>query len=342
MKIGIIGCGFWAGYQVAAWREADAALEFAFCDRDAAKAQALASRFGPARAYEEAREMLDQEMPDLVDIITSPEMHAALTELAAEKGIPVICQKPMAPDWETARRMVSICREAGIPFYIHENFRWQLPMRKVKALLQDDRIGTPFRARMYFNSAFPVFENQPFLAELEKMMVADVGVHLLDVCRFLFGEVQSVYCLNQRINPKIRGEDVSTMLLQMKSGMSCTIEMSYASIVDYECFPQTLLEIEGTTGSIRLAKDLQVRVTHLSGQDELSMALLNYDWVHPQYAVVQSSMVAIHRHFLSALAGNIPVETSGEDNLKTLQLTYAAYESAETGKVVEIPALEIN
>jgi predicted dehydrogenase len=342
MKIGIIGCGFWAGYQVAAWREADAALEFAFCDRDAAKAQALASRFGPARAYEEAREMLDQEMPDLVDIITSPEMHAALTELAAEKGIPVICQKPMAPDWDTARRMVSICREAGIPFYIHENFRWQLPMRKVKALLQDDRIGTPFRARMYFNSAFPVFENQPFLAELEKMMVADVGVHLLDVCRFLFGEVQSVYCLNQRINPKIRGEDVSTMLLQMKSGMSCTIEMSYASIVDYECFPQTLLEIEGTTGSIRLAKDLQVRVTHLSGQDELSMALLNYDWVHPQYAVVQSSMVAIHRHFLSALAGNIPVETSGEDNLKTLQLTYAAYESAETGKVVEIPALEIN
>ncbi len=61
MRIGIIGCGFWAGYQVAAWREADPRVQFAFCDRVAEAAQALAARFGPAPWYADAEAMLNAE-----------------------------------------------------------------------------------------------------------------------------------------------------------------------------------------------------------------------------------------------------------------------------------------
>lgn len=336
MRIGVIGCGFWAGYQVAAWREADPRLQFAFCDRVAEAAQTLAERFGPAPWYTDAEAMLHEETLDVVDIISSPDTHAALTELAAQRGLPVICQKPLAPTWESAQRMVHVCQQAKVPLYVHENFRWQQPIRRLKGLLDSNVIGTPFRARIYFNSAFPVFDNQPFLAQLERMMLADVGVHLLDVSRFLFGEVERLFCRTQRVNPAIRGEDVATLLLETKSGMTVTVEMSYASVTDYECFPQTLVEVEGDQGSVRLSPDFHFTVTTREGQHPEQLTLPDYDWVHPQYAVVQSSMVAIQQHFLAGLCEGKPVETSGADNLKTLQLVEAAYASAQRGEVVRI------
>ncbi len=336
MRIGIIGCGFWAGYQVAAWQEADPGLQFAFCDRTAEAAQSLAERFGPAPCYDDAEAMLNEEALNAVDIISSPDTHAALTELVAARGLPVICQKPLAPDFESAQRMVRICKAAKVPLYVHENFRWQQPIRHLKKLLDSDAIGTPFRARLYFNSAFPVFDNQPFLAQLERMMLADVGVHLLDVSRFLFGEVTRLFCRTQRVNPGIKGEDVATLLLETAGGMTVTVEMSYASVVDYECFPQTLVEVEGDRGSVRLGPDFRFVITTPAGQRTEQLTLPTYDWVHPQYAVVQSSMVEIHRHFLAGLRDRRPVETSGADNLKTLRLVEAAYDSAERGEVVGI------
>ncbi len=272
----------------------------------------------------------------MVDIISSPNTHAALTELVAARGLPVICQKPLAPDFESAQRMVQVCQEAKVPLYVHENFRWQQPIRHLKKLLDSDAIGTPFRARLYFNSAFPVFDNQPFLAQLERMMLADVGVHLLDVSRFLFGEVTRLFCRTQRVNPGIQGEDVATLLLETAGGMTVTVEMSYASVVDYECFPQTLVEVEGNRGSVRLGPDFRFTVTTREGQRTEQLTLPTYDWVHPQYAVVQSSMVEIHRHFLAGLREGQAVETSGADNLKTLRLVEAAYESAERREAVGI------
>ncbi len=337
MRIGVIGCGFWAGYQVAAWREADPRLEFAFCDRTAEAAQSLAERFGPAPWYADAEVMLNEEALDAVDIISSPDTHAALTALAAQRALPVICQKPLAPDFASAQRMVRTCEAAKVPLYVHENFRWQQPIRHLKKLLDNDTIGTPFRARIYFNSAFPVFKNQPFLAQLERMMLADVGVHLLDVGRFLFGEVTRLYCQTQRVNSDIKGEDVATLLLETVGGMTVTVEMSYASVVDYESFPQTLVEVEGNRGSVRLGPDYCFTVITREGQRPEQLTLPSYDWVHPQYAVVQSSMVEIHRHFLAGLRDGQAVETSGADNLRTLRLVEAAYESVKRGEVVGIP-----
>lgn len=336
MKIGIIGCGFWAGYQVAAWREADPSLEFTFCDRTEARASAMATRFGASEWFTDASTMLKSESLDAVDIITTPETHASLTKLVASHGIPVICQKPMAPVLAEAEEMVAVCNQLQVPFYVHENFRWQIPLRHLKQLLDQGRIGAPFRARLYFNSGFPIFENQPNLAELDQFILSDLGVHVLDVCRFLFGEVKRLFCLNQRVNPNIKGEDVCTILLEMESGLTCTVEVSYASIVDYECFPQTLAEVEGNRGFVRVSPDYKFTTTTSNGQDEQLLIVPNYDWVHPEYAVVHTSMVAIHQNFLEGLRDGKPVETTGEDNLRTLQLTYAAYDSAEKGEAVEM------
>src|SRR5690606_30368808 len=181
--------------------------------------------------------------------------------MAASRGIAVICQKPMAPDLATAKKMLQVCERHGVPFFVHENWRWQAPFRKLKALLDQDLIGTVFKARVTFCSAFPVFENQPFLATLDEFILTDIGSHILDVCRFLFGEVSSLYCQTASVNPKIEGEDVANVLMRMQNGVTCYAEMSYASVLEHESFPQTFVLIEGERGSLHLTRDHIIKIT---------------------------------------------------------------------------------
>src|SRR6185503_10227342 len=141
---------------------------------------------------------------------------------------PVICQKPMASSLKTARQMVDRCGKAGVPLLIHENWRWQHPIRELKRALQSGQIGRPFRARIDMISGFPVFKNQPFLAELEQFIITDLGTHTLDTARFLFGEAQSVYCETTRVHPNIKGEDVATITMRMGEDVIVTVNMAYA------------------------------------------------------------------------------------------------------------------
>jgi AraC-like DNA-binding protein len=114
---------------------------------------------------------------------TDPETHGDLVECALRHKIPVICQKPLAPDFETAREMVDICSEAKLGLFVRENWRWQRPIREVKKALDSGVIGRPFRARVDFSSSFPVFDNQPFLRELERFILCDMGTHVPDARR---------------------------------------------------------------------------------------------------------------------------------------------------------------
>ena len=101
--------------------------------------------------------------------------------------------------------------------------------------------GKPFRAHVDFSSSFPVFDNQPFLRELEQFILSDMGVHILDVVRFLFGEADWLVARVQRINPGIKGEDVATVFLQMANGMTVTCTLSYASRLERERFPEAFI-----------------------------------------------------------------------------------------------------
>ncbi|RXM20870.1 gfo/Idh/MocA family oxidoreductase, partial [Citrobacter sp. AAK_AS5] len=86
------------------------------------------------------------------------------------------------------------CRRVAVPFLVHENWRWQTPLRALKAVLDRGVIGRVFRARLTYSNSIPVFENQPFLRELEQFILTDIGTHILDTARMLFGEAESVYC----------------------------------------------------------------------------------------------------------------------------------------------------
>lgn len=339
LRFAIFVTGFWSRFQLAAWRALEGAECVALYNRTVSKAEALAQAFGVPAVYGDPEELLDKERLDFLDIITDVDTHSKFVHMAADRGLPVICQKPMAPTLAEAERMVEACRAANVPYFIHENWRWQTPIREFAKLMNDGRIGTPFRARIHYVSSFPVFANQPFLRELDQFILTDIGSHILDVARFLFGEARTLYCRTHHVfrdlkQEPVKGEDVATVMLDTDRDMTVTCEMSYASRTEIERFPETYIYVEGSEGFVELGPDYWLRVTTAEGTFSRRVPPPLYAWADPAYALIHASILPCNANLLAALRGEGEAETTGEDNLKTMKLVFGAYESADTGQIV--------
>lgn len=334
LRFAVIGAGFWSFYQVAAWMEIPGVELVAVCDPDHTKLAAFAARFGIASTYRDAAELFEKENIDFVDIITTVEAHFSLVKLAADHRVAVICQKPMTDSLQLSQQLVQYCSNKGVPFFVHENFRFQSTIRAVKQVLDNGEIGRVFKGRVSFCSAFPVFENQPALAKLPRFILTDIGSHILDICRFLFGEVKTLYALTSKINPAISGEDVANVLMKMENGAHCFAEMSYASWLERESFPHTLLQVEGDRGSLVLTVDDELRITTRPGNTVTKKIVpAYYAWANRDYALIHASIVDCNKNILSGIRGE-GSELTSMDNLKTVQLVWDCYTSAETGELI--------
>jgi len=337
LRFAVLGTGFWSRYQIPAWLEAGGVELVAVYNRTVAKAEKIAERFSVPHVYGDAEALFRHEQLDFVDIITEVPSHAPLVLMAARYQVPVICQKPMAPDFATACAMVEACRQAGVPYFVHENYRWQTPIRALKRLVDAGSIGRLFRGRFQFLHALEpfVWQNQPLLKTLEKLIIADQGSHQLDLVRFFLGEARSLYCQHLRIRDDILAEDVASVTLQMDNAIA-NVEMSFVTKTEWNHFPEELIYLEGTQGTLELGPDFWIRLTTAGGTQIGRCRPPHYDWADPAYDVNHASMVSLHQDFLRALRTGHPPETTGEDNLKTMRLVYAAYESAEQNQVIRL------
>lgn len=335
MRGALIGCGFFARNHMRAWADIAEMRIVAVCDTDAAKAQAFAAEFA-AEAYTDAAQMLAAVKPDLTDIATTVASHRPLVELAARHSGGVICQKPFAETLDDAGAMVAACEAAGIHLIVHENFRWQRPYRALGAALASGVIGPPQFLRLSFRHAFDIYANQPYLAEIEDLALTDVGLHLFDMARFLMGDVASVYCQTQRLNPEVRGQDAFLATLRHHSGAVSSVECSFYSHYAPDPFVQTLAVAEGPLGSIELLEGYRMRL-HKDGQvTERDVEPEVPAWGEKPWHLVQDSVLAFQRHAVAVLQGKAEAQPSGADNLRTLAVTLAAIRSARTGEAIRV------
>ena len=227
LRAGVIGCGFFAQNHLNAWRYIPDVELVAVCDIDPEKARTAAERFEVPSWYEDAAAMLNEAQLDFVDIATTPPTHRELVELTAAHRLPTICQKPMALDLDDAEAIVATVQEAGIPFMVHENFRWQTPIRTLHRHLHEGAIGRAFYGQVSWRTGYDIFSNQPYLIEQPRLVLADMGGHLIDVARFFFGLPQALACHTLKVYPGLVGEDVATILLEFENA-TCTVDMSYS------------------------------------------------------------------------------------------------------------------
>ncbi len=333
----LVGCGQFAQNHLHAWQQVSGAALVAVCDADPARAQRAGQQFGVRAAYTEMETLLESENLDFVDIATRMESHQTLTEQAARAGVHVLCQKPLAPTLGEARTMVEVCAGAGVKLLVHENFRFQRPMRIMGQLC--GHLGPLFYGRFAFRTHYDIYAHQPYLATDSRFILSDVGVHLFDLLRYFMGEVSSLTCLTQQVNPNIHGEDVANVLCKLSSGASAALELSYHSSCAADPFPQTLVVLEGTRGSLTLERDGQITAVLDGATSRIDARPTWQDWVSPPGHFIQDSVLRFQQHAVDALTGRLEPETSGQDNLRTLELVEGAYLSASSNEIYRVGAL---
>jgi len=185
-----------------------------------------------------------------------------------------------------------------------------------------------------FRTGYDVYANQPYLAEEERFILLDLGIHVLDIARVFLGEVATVQCQTQSVRPGLRGEDMATVLLRHENGASSVVDCSYATRLLPDPFPQTLVTIEGTRGGLVLGRDFQLEVTSdgVLQREDVSTPLRA--WTSVPWHVAQESVLNTQRHFVDCLRRGVEPATSGADNLRTYALVDAAYASARAGRAV--------
>ena len=338
-KGALIGCGFFAVNQMHGWRDIEGARITAICDSNPERLKIVGDQFAIVRRHADAAAMFADGGFDFVDIATTVQSHLPLVSMAAAHGIPVICQKPFALNIADAKAMVEACRAANVSLMVHENFRFQSPIEAVRKALKSGEIGEPFWGRFSFRSAYDVFSGQPYLAEGKRFIIEDLGIHVLDIARCMLGDVTSLTARTKRVNPAIAGEDVATILMDHEGGATSIVDCSYATKLSAEPFPETLIELDGSEGTIRLQQGYRLEVNGRNGHrlEDVSPPLL--PWASRPWHNIQESVAAIQRHWIECLKSGAEPATSGADNLKTFALVEAAYQSADCGQPVRLKDL---
>ncbi len=226
-----IGAGYFSHYQYEAWSRIPEVRIGGIYNRTRSKAEAIAAEYGIDRVYDGIEEMLDAEQPDFVDIITPPETHLDIVRMAAQRGIHIICQKPLAPTYDECVAIVEEADRAGVRFMVHENWRWQPWYREIKRLMEQGALGEVFslcfRMRMgdgWQEDAY--LARQPFFRDYPRLLVYETGVHFIDTFRYLCGEMETVYARLRQLNPDIQGEDSGQLVFGFPGGQTAILDAS--------------------------------------------------------------------------------------------------------------------
>jgi len=334
IALGIVGCGFFAQNHLHAWADLkDHGVEIAaVCDVDPARAKAAAQAYGAARYYTDAEAMLAEQNLGLLDIVTQLDTHRRLVELAMRRGVPAIVQKPFGRDLADCQAMVEASEAAGVFLAVHENFRFQTPMRRAIQVLRSGAIGDPSWARISFRTGYDIYKGQPYLLNEERFVILDLGTHVLDLARVFLGEAEHVSAQTQKRNPRVRGEDTATMLVKHRAGGVSVVECTYEARRVPDIFPQTRIEIEGERGAIVVRAGPVMEVTVDGRMDLVEVDAPVLPWAERPWHIVQESVYATCAHMLAAVRAGRSADTGARDNLRTFALCEAAYESAASGK----------
>lgn len=330
-----VGAGYFAKFQYEAWNRIPEVKITALCDRNLEKGQQIADEFGIESVYTDFAEMLQTEKPDFADIITPPETHLEYCKVAADLGVNIIVQKPLAPTLSEAQALVDYCTKKGVRLMVHENFRFQPWHREIKNLIDSQSIGElfylNFRMRMgdgWQNDAY--LARQPYFRTMPKLLVYETGIHFIDTFRYLVGEIASVYANLKKLNPEIAGEDAGIIHFNFKNGVSGVYDANRYNESNSENPRYTFGEflIEGSKGSIRLYNDGKITI-QLLGEKETEVT-----YTHEKINFAGDCVYFTQKHFAACLLKNSAFETSGEDYLKNIGVQEAVYEASNKRKVI--------
>ena len=337
LRVATVGTGYFSQFHYEAWSRIEEARLVALCSLDPEQANAVAGRYGVPAVHQDLTTMLDEARPDLLDIITPPETHKAMVAAAAARGIPVICQKPLAPTLAEADAIVDLAEAADILLVVHENFRFMPWFRQARRVIEEGRLGEPhsvhFRMRPGDGQGPRAYlDRQPYFQIMERFLIHETGIHFIDSFRYLLGEMTSVYAQLRRINPAIAGEDAGYAVFTFESGATGLLDGNRLNDHRADNCRLTMgeMHLEGSGGVLRL-DGFGGLWWKPHGEAEVRE---DYAWESRGFG--GDCVYRLQHHVVEHLLRGSPLVNTGRDYLTNLRIEEAIYDSNRTGRRIDL------
>jgi D-apiose dehydrogenase len=338
-RIAVVGAGYFSAFHLRGWQQCGAHV-VALCDVDAARANAMAARFGLARTFTDVAQMIAEIEIDVMDIAAPSAQHAPLVAAAIAAGKPTICQKPFARSFHEAQGLTQLAQVAGVPLIVHENFRFMPWFRETKRLIENNHFGALhsvlFRLRPGDGQGEAAYlDRQPYFRTMPRFMVVETGIHYIDTFRYLLGDVGAVSARLRRVNPTIAGEDAGVVIFEFASGAIGILDANRSNDHEASNPRRTLGEmwLEGARGVMRLDGD--ARMWWKPHQQPEAQHAFDAGSADPQ-DFGSGACTALQASALRALLHGEAAENAATDYLENIRIQEAIYHSHETGKRVEL------
>jgi predicted dehydrogenase len=326
LRVGVVGLGRAGRMHLDAWRAVPGVQVVAVCDRSpevlaAARAEGLVAVGDPETLFRNG-------ILDAVSIAAPPAQHAPLAIAALERGLDVLCEKPLSIEGPSAMRMMQASARTGRKLLLATKFRHVPDVVAARGLIAGGAIGEPLAFEIDFSSRVDMTGRWNARRSVSGGgVIIDNGCHAFDIVAFLFGTVTRVHatCLKPRLALPV--EDSATIMVEVTHGLIGRIDLSWSLATQRE----TYVMIHGTEGSI----DIGWRQSRLRphGREPRPLSAGRYD----KYA----SHVAMMEAFVGVMAGRRRPWISPGECLRTVAAVEAAYHSTRSGGWVPVDTMGV-
>lgn len=327
LRVGIAGAGQAGERHAVGFSETAGATLVGIADLEATRSEALAARFG-AKGFSDWRSMLDAGL-DILVVSLPHNQHLDPTEAAAQRGVHVLMEKPLATTLEDARRMVEVCKSAGVTLSVSFVHRYREELLLAHRWLKQGRLGQPQILRETMNSQrgshLPTWVNKKNVAGGGVLMYS--AIHGIDRLRWLAeSEVVSVSAYTRHYAKNSEVEDGVAALLSFASGATATL---CANAPAYRAQPAHWdTEIYGDKGMLRLRTRQWAELSNDDACEHVDTEDISKK-LGPHYNFVRQA-----QEFIAAIQDQREPFVSANDGLKALEVALAIYRSAETSQPV--------
>lgn len=330
-SVAIIGAGKWSENHLAGWRaQPDVKVTWVVRSNEE-RAKQKATAWGISNWSADYKEVMGREDIDIVDILLPHDLHAEAACLALSQGKHVLLEKPIAQTLQEAKQIAAAARQYKRRVMIAENWVYSTMVQKAQALLTNGEIGTPFMIRAIVDldtrSYFTGLDWKYSRARSGGGGLMDGAIHCVSTCRYLLGDVREVSAMmsNHGFREIAPMEDTTLLSMRFESGASGAILHTWVAQRER---PRTEVIILGNEGTIEFEM--------YSGRFFVTRKGQRCEHVEQQQS---RGFVEEISHFLECLRGDREPMTSPEEQIGTLKVVLAAYQSTETGRVVRVADL---
>ncbi|MFP8953475.1 Gfo/Idh/MocA family protein [Natrialbaceae archaeon A-arb3/5] len=328
--IGIVGCGeIVESAHLPAYEDAGFSVT-GVTDIDEERAREVADAFD-LEVYPDVETMA--EAVDVVDIAVPPQYQREIVETVVSAGCHVLCQKPLALEFDDATAIRDAIDEAGVVAAVNQQMRWEKSIRATNELLENGDLGTPLRGTIEVNIETD-WSNWEWMLTSPRFEVFFHSIHYLDAMRSLFGDPDGVYSQMAQVPDQAAdAETRTTHTLTYPDQLRALVDVNHNNWAD----PYARFRFEGTEGVVRGTIGLFDHYPD-SGPDTFEFRRRSdEEWETHDVADAwfPDAFVGTMGSLLDAIDAGTTPPTHPDDNIRTLQLANATYQSWNEGRVVD-------